>query len=158
MPLQKFSDKALICMTCGHLKHHIFETVLLRVDLNAVEAQEDQSGQGAGALVAVYERVVAYNMEKMSGGHLEKIGVQEASTERGRRHGESRQQKSHVANAGRSPIAINLVSVNLEYFGKVEELGIHRLIRQSSEGAPVFSIGRLQGFLKLFPALFVPKG
>ncbi len=55
---QKAGQRGLVPTALGDAQHGLFELLLLRLNLNAIECQKHQRCRGTRALVAIHEGVV----------------------------------------------------------------------------------------------------
>ena len=86
-----------------------------------MDVQKDQGASETGAFVPVDERMVPAQVEGIGRGHLKSVPVKPFTAEGRPWHSQRRFQKSEITHANPAPVALDLVNVNDDHTGEVEE-------------------------------------
>lgn len=86
-----------------------------RIEIVAIQQQEDKCALQANTLVPIDEWMVAANVEQVRGRHLGQILVEKSIAKRGSRLGNRRLQEPKISNARVAPIAGDLCSMHRKH-------------------------------------------
>ena len=110
----------------GH--HQLLEVVWISGKVETIEGEKDKSRHGAYPLVAIHERVVLNEVEKISRRHLVQIRVERLPRETRRGHGNRRLQQSPIMHSFGAAIAqiwswwIARISSNVRNSGGIDAI------------------------------------
>lgn len=82
--------------------------------------------------------MILYDVEKISSRHLAKIGVQIPPTESRCWHRQSRLQQPEIAQTCATPVPFDLISMNLQDLGEIEEYWSHYYSARRRRARPYF--------------------
>jgi len=100
----------------SHRHHQRIETVLRVCDRDTAQVQEHQGCGERYALVAIDERMILAEMERVRGGHLIEISMKVLALEGSLRDSDCGTDKADVTYAEISAISRDLVPKYREYF------------------------------------------
>jgi hypothetical protein len=141
--------------TFGDAHHKGLVVLFGSVQVNAVQCQEDERGNGPHTFVPIDEWVISDDVKEICGRHREKIFVEVVITGTGRWHGECRPQESEVPDSLGAAVAVYLVAMNQHDLAEFQEEWLHYLLPKTPQGATVAEIRLFQSRMKLLRALHV---
>ena len=97
MRAKECCDFRLASLAGCHRHGDLVDAALGGGDLDAVEVQKHERGNGAGPFVAIQEGVVLDNVKQVRRGHLKEILMEKLAAERRLRLGDGRFKQAQIA-------------------------------------------------------------
>ena len=105
---EKLSDLVFARLPFRHRNSQLIQRTFRSVGLHTIELQEDEGGDDSGPLVAINERVVPDDVERIGSGHIKQRRVPLHSVKASLRLGDSRLQEAHIPHSRGPAIQLEL--------------------------------------------------
>lgn len=142
--MEEARDLVFADFSLGDASDRSFERWLSSDKRDSVQLEENKRGHGARALVAIDERVILHDMEKVGCGHFKQVRVKilPAEASLGRCH--RRLQKTHVSDAQAATIPLDHIPVDLDYLVQSKEGDRHRSISEALQSFAITTVSLLK--------------
>lgn len=131
---EKLGDTGFLERSLRHAQNHLDQFAIADPQLDPVQLEEDQGGCGTDAFVTIEEWMIPDEVKEIGGGHLEDVGMEVLARGAGARHGNGGLEQPEVPDAVGPAVSVDLIAVDLQDLGEVEEDRLHRVSPPGASG------------------------